>query len=147
MRIDLQDDGEPSDARHPGGGDADHVVELEIPLHHRHASTVRVVAASLAANIGFSVDEIEDLRLGIDEAVSVMADVDGSPGSRLHLRFVMSERTVTVVVARTGVEHRISAADVDQLAKRILHAVVDRFDVRDDGAFVVSKRATGVHVD
>ena len=68
-----------------------------LPLHHRHASTVRVVAASLAADIGFSVDEIEDLRLGVDEAVSVMADADGEPGARLHLRFVLSGSTITVV--------------------------------------------------
>ena len=41
------------------GGPQD-VVRLDLPLHHRHASTVRVVAASLAADLGFSVDEIED---------------------------------------------------------------------------------------
>ena len=41
----------------------------------------------------------------------------------------------------------ITRADVDELATRILHAVVDGFDVSDDGAFVVSKRAATAHAD
>jgi hypothetical protein len=123
------------------------VVELELPLNHRHASTVRVVAASLAADVGFSVDEIEDLRLGVDEVVSVMADVDAEPGARLHLRFVLSGPTVTVSVTRSGVVATITRSDVDELATRILNAVVDGFDVSDDGAFVVSKRAANAHAD
>jgi len=122
------------------------IIQLDLPLHHRHASTVRVVAASLAADIGFSVDEIEDLRLGVDEAVSVMADADGDSHARLHLRFELSGHTITIAVTRSGVTAAIDRSDIDQLAVRILTAVVDRFDV-DDGAFVVSKRAAGVHVD
>ena len=55
-------------------------VELDLPLAHRHASTVRVVAASLGADAGLTVDEIEDLRLGVNEAVSVLADVDATVG-------------------------------------------------------------------
>lgn len=141
---------DPHDHAHGTGNQVDahdDVVELELPLHHRHASTVRVVAASLAADIGFSVDEIEDLRLGVDEAVSVMADADGEAGARLHLRFVLSGPTITVAVTRSGVATAITRADVDELATRILRAVVDGFDVSDDGAFVVSKRAAIAHAD
>lgn len=125
---------------------ATELVELDLPLHHRHASTVRVVAASLAADIGFSVDEIEDLRLGVDEAVSVMADVDAGADARLHLRFELAGNGLTVAVSRTGVEDRITSADVDELAVRILRAVMDRFDVTEHGEFVVSKR-TAPHGD
>jgi serine/threonine-protein kinase RsbW len=144
MHADPHDDPRRSDNQVDAPDD---VVELELPLHHRHASTVRVVAASLAADIGFSVDDIEDLRLGVDEAVSVMADADGEPGARLHLRFVLAGSTITVAITRTGVSTVITRADVDELATRILRAVVDGFDVSDDGAFVVSKRAATAHAD
>lgn len=123
------------------------VVELDLPLHHRHASTVRVVAASLAADLGFSIDEIEDLRLGVDEAVSVVADVEAGTDARLHLRFESVDDTITVHVARLGVEALIRPDEVDELAVRILHAVVDRFEVRTDGTFVVVKRSSRSHVD
>jgi serine/threonine-protein kinase RsbW len=150
MSTDARGDGQQHDAHDEGSagaGAADDVVRLDLPLNHRHASTVRVVAASLAADLGFSVDEIEDLRLGVDEAVSVMADVEASADARLHLSFESADRTITVRVTRTNVPHRLSATDVDGLAVRILQAVVDRFDVGDDGSFIVSKRATGAHVE
>jgi serine/threonine-protein kinase RsbW len=130
----------------PGTDGHSDVVVLDLPLHHRHASTVRVVAASLAADLGFSVDEIEDLRLGVDEAVSVMADVEADAEARLHLRFESADSSITVRITRSSVERPITADEVDGLAVRILTAVVDRFEVS-DGSFIVSKRAAGTHVD
>jgi serine/threonine-protein kinase RsbW len=117
------------------------IVELDLPLAHRHASTVRVVAASLGADAGLTIDEIEDLRLGVNEAVSVLADVDGRDGARLRVRFEIAGHGMTVTAQRTGVEQARSIDDIDGLAVRILRAVVDEFRVDDDGAFVVVKNA------
>ena len=128
------------------GSDAQTTIELDLPLHHRHASTARVVAASLAADLGFTVDEIEDLRLGVNEAVSILADVDATDGSRLRLRFEVSPRSMTVTATRSGIEQQISIDDVDDLAVRILRAVVDDFRV-DDGTVVVTKHAVAADVD
>lgn len=122
-------------------GEQADVIELDLPLQHRHASTVRVVAASLAADVGFTVDEIDDLRLGVNEAVAVLADVDADADARLHLRFAVVGPTLTVTATRRGVAEAITAEDVDALAMRILRAVVDEFRVDADGAFVVVKRA------
>jgi serine/threonine-protein kinase RsbW len=116
------------------------VVELDLPLAHRHASTVRVVAASLGADAGLTIDEIEDLRLGVNEAVSVLADVDPTDGARLSVRFEIAGHGMTVTASRTGVEQVLSIDDIDALAVRILRAVVDEFRV-DDGAFIVVKNA------
>ena len=117
------------------------VVELDLPLAHRHASTVRVVAASLGADAGFTVDEIEDLRLGVNEAVSVLADVDATDGARLRVRFEILGGGMTVTARRSGIAQALSIDDIDALAVRILSAVVDEFRVDDDGAFVVVKNA------
>jgi anti-sigma regulatory factor (Ser/Thr protein kinase) len=117
------------------------VVELDLPLAHRHASTVRVVAASLGADAGLTIDEIEDLRLGVNEAVSVLADVDATSSARLQVRFEVLGHGMTVTARRTGVEQALSLDDIDALAARILRAVVDEFRVDDDGAFVVVKNA------
>ena len=117
------------------------MVELDLPLKHRHASTVRVVAASLGADAGLTVDEIEDLRLGVNEAVSVLADVDAVDGARMRVRFEINGQAMTVTARRTGIDQALSIADIDELAVRILRAVVDEFRVDDDGAFVVVKNA------
>ena len=124
------------------------VVELMLPLEHRHASTVRVVAAALGADAGFDIDEIDDLRLGVDEAVAaivaVTSDTNGANGSgvaaaRLVLHFETESGAVTVRATRTP-PVPLTRADVDGLALRILEAVSDRFDVV-DGALVLTKRA------
>jgi serine/threonine-protein kinase RsbW len=129
-------------ATESGGGDrSPEVVELDLPLKHRHASTVRVVAASLGADAGLTIDEIEDLRLGVNEAVSVLADVDAADGARMRVRFEINGQAMTVTARRSGVEQVLSIEDIDALAVRILRAVVDEFRVDDDGAFVVVKNA------
>jgi serine/threonine-protein kinase RsbW len=123
------------------GDRAPEIVELDLPLRHRHASTVRVVAASLGADAGLTVDEIEDLRLGVNEAVSVLADVDAADSARLRVRFEIMGKGMTVTARRSGVAQALSIDDIDALAVRILRAVVDEFRVDDDGAFVVVKNA------
>lgn len=113
-----------------------HTVTLTLPLDVRHASTARMVAASLAADAGFTVDEIDDLRLGINEVVSVLADESSAdPATRLQIDFTISPGRVDARVARSD---GAGAAELDDLAKRILDAVTDRFEYA-RGAFVISK--------
>lgn len=116
---------------------ADHV-ELDVPLSSRYASTVRAVAASVCAELGFSVDDIDDLRLGVNEAVSILSDVDGD--GRLHISFEASDGAVMVRCSRRGVDRPVVADDIDVLARRILDAVVDEYSVDEDGRITVVKR-------
>jgi serine/threonine-protein kinase RsbW len=114
-------------------------VELEIPLSTRFASTVRAVAAAVSADLGFSVDEIDDLRLAVNEAVSLLADVDDAGAGRLRIEFESDDGVVIVRCVRSGVDGQLAVEDVDVLARRILDAVVDEYSV-DDGTFTVVKR-------
>jgi serine/threonine-protein kinase RsbW len=136
-----------TDSPSPSSG-ASTTIELDLPLHHRHASTVRVVAASLAADAGFTVDEIEDLRLGVNEAVSMLADVDhrSTSDARLRLTFDVTGRAMTVRATRRGVDAALSIDDVDDLAMRIVRAVVDEFQV-DEGGVTVTKHAVAADDD
>jgi serine/threonine-protein kinase RsbW len=119
---------------------ADHV-ELDVPLASRYASTVRAVAASVGAELGFSVDDIDDLRLGVNEAVSILSDVDDAAGARLHIRFESGGGAVTVRCSRRGVDEPVVEDDIDVLARRILDAVVDEYSVDSAGQITVVKRS------
>lgn len=118
---------------------AEHV-ELDVPLASRYASTVRAVAASVGAELGFSVDDIDDLRLGVNEAVSILGDVDDPSGARLHIRFETTDDQITVRCSRRGVDAPVVADDIDVLARRILDAVVDAYAVDEVGTITVVKR-------
>lgn len=121
----------------------DHV-ELDLPLTARYATTVRAVAASIASSAGLSVDDIDDLRLGVNEAISVLTDLDPdemvSDESRLHVRFTAADGEIAVAASRRGVSATAPAPELDVLARRIMQAVVDEFDVDDAGVVTLRKR-------
>jgi anti-sigma regulatory factor (Ser/Thr protein kinase) len=116
-------------------------IELRLPLAARHAATARVVAASLAADAGFSIDEIDDVRLGLNEAVAVLTDGASAPedaGAALEIEFRVDGRALELVVRSTG-DH--AAVEPDELAGRILDAVMDRYEYS-AGVFRMSKVST-----
>ena len=120
------------------------MIALDLPLSARHASTVRVVAASLAADCGFNIDEIDDLRLGINEAVSIMTDIDAPDEARLFVEFMVEQATIAVTVRRSDVAGLAGTEPIDELARRILGVVVDSFAIS-DGSFLLSKSATPIN--
>lgn len=115
-------------------------IELDLPAGTRYASTARAVVAALAADAGFSIDDIEDLRLAVDEAISVVCD-RAEGGARLHLGFSRTARQVTATVAlvdETSGGQVDGTVALDPLAERILGAVVDSFSI-DHGVFTLVK--------
>ena len=71
-------------APEPTSADDDHF-DVIVPLRTRYASTIRMIAASLGAEAGFTVDEIDDLRLALDEVFSLLAE--RHVGDRVRTRF------------------------------------------------------------
>lgn len=47
-------------------------VTLEIPAQAEHVAVLRAASAVIASRLNFSLDDIDDLRILIDEAASVM---------------------------------------------------------------------------
>lgn len=114
-------------------------IELEIPLTIRFASTVRAAAAAVCVDLGFSIDDIDDLRLAINEALSLLVDVDDPHLGRLRIDLESGDGTVTVRCVRQvdGDDSKID--NIDPLARRILDAVVDDYHVG-DGVVTLVKR-------
>lgn len=115
-------------------------IELEIPLQIRFASTVRAVAAALCADLGFSIDDIDDLRLAINEALSLLADVDDADLGRLRIDLESADDVVTVRCVRRA-DSGSTIDNIDPLARRVLDAVVDDYHIG-DGVVTLVKRVT-----
>lgn len=106
--------------------DADHF-EVIVPLRTRYASTLRIIAASLGAEAGFSVDEIDDVRLALDEVFSLLAE--HHQGGRVRTTFrVDGSELIAVLTLESGP----IGARPDELAANILGSVVDRCEFTDD---------------
>ncbi len=99
----------------------DHEVELWIPGDSRHIGAARAVAAALGADLGFDLDQIDDLRIALSEAVGVALE-NQTPTPKLHVRFSVSGDQVTMSVTRSD---GLPLPPMDLLAERILASVVD----------------------
>ncbi len=111
--------------------------EVIVPLRTRYASTVRMIAASLGADAGFSVDEIDDLRLALDEVFSLLAE--HHVGDRMRATFRLDGSQLTVRLTR---ESGPVDVEPDELAANILRSVVDSYEFASDGV-TLNKHASG----
>jgi serine/threonine-protein kinase RsbW len=117
--------------------DLEPIVRLSVPAAPQFLSAARLVAASLGAEVGLSVDDLEDLRLGVNELVSALVE-GASDGSRIDLEFMPTDGTITV----SGViEGGTGSAEADELTTRILAAVADQHRL-DTSSFLLVKASS-----
>lgn len=101
----------------------DDLIELVLPARTEFAATVRVLAASLGADLGFSVDDIDDMRIALNEVFTSVADSD-TP-QRIALSFRATAGSLDVEASVVGDDE----LELDELALTILRAVVDEVTV------------------
>lgn len=70
-------------------------VEIAVPASAEYLPVLRSAAATLAAGIDFIIDDIEDLRIAVDEACSILL-ARAIPGTSLCCRFFVADESVTV---------------------------------------------------
>jgi anti-sigma regulatory factor (Ser/Thr protein kinase) len=117
----------------------DEPVRLSVPASMRYLSAARVVAASLGAESGLHVDDLDDLRLGVNELLSLLVE-SSAPGGRIDLEFAVRDGAITVQGSlQGGVAH---AVEVDELTRRIVEAVLDRHEL--DGTSFSLTKATSL---
>ena len=114
----------------------DDSVDVIVPLDPRYASTLRTMASSLGAEGGFSIDEIDDIKLALTEAFSML--VVRHPGKRARAIFAVAPSAVSVWLSlESGAAIEV---EPDELALAILRAVVDSYEIA-ELAITLSKRA------
>ena len=94
-------------------------VTIEIPAELRYVSLTRVAAASLAAELDPVIDDIEDLRVAVNELVGLL--VEAATAGPVRLRMWCEQRTIHVTGRCTS---SVAAVVPDPIAERILAATV-----------------------
>jgi serine/threonine-protein kinase RsbW len=92
----------------PGGaytaaaGETADVVKLTVPATTSYLGVVRTATAGLAARLSFSLDEIEDLRIAVDEACVMLLSLPGpvpADAATLTCRFQVRDDSLAVTVS------------------------------------------------
>jgi hypothetical protein len=126
-------------ATDPSPGEAiPNTIDVALPLRAEHAGTLRVLVATLGADAGFNIDEIDDLKLAVSEIFTLLVDGAASVGAfRAHARIIATDDTVEICLHRGQQNDHL---ELDALAATILSSVVDDHHIDGDGVTLVKHR-------
>jgi serine/threonine-protein kinase RsbW len=103
------------------------IIRLSVPAALEYVRIVRLTASGVASRLGFDVEEIEDLRVAVDELASIVVDAAG--GGDLVVQFAVRDDSLRIEGEATLSPSRAENAKVDDLTAQILAAVVDEWDL------------------
>lgn len=106
-------------------------VRLAVPASPEFLRITRLVAASVAGRAGFTLDQVEDLRIAIDEACHALMGTAPRPGTMV-ISYHLSDRGLVMEghgqfrdPHGNGIAAPAQAPALSPLAARIMAAVVD----------------------
>ena len=109
-----------------GGVSGQDVVEMSVPSDAAYVAVLRTVAAGLASRCDLTLDEIEDLRIAVDEACSLLLP-HAAAGTPLEAQFTLAPGALGI---RAGVAATDDATpDRDGFAWTVLDALAQGVDV------------------
>ncbi len=110
------------------GGD----VRLVVPAAAEYLRLVRLTAAGMASRLGFTFDEVEDLRIAVDElCFHLLGSDDGDEipideDRTMELVYSANADSITIT-GRTGLSGALP--EPSELSEQILDALVDEHEV------------------
>ena len=110
------------------------VIRLTIPAAAEYLRLARLAAADVGSRAGLDFEEIEDLRIAVDELSHALV-APGTEGDVMSLTFAIRGATVTVDgEGPPGATHRVVIQS--ELSRTIIAAVVDEHALHTDGDIV-----------
>lgn len=94
-------------------------VEFSIPPDPAYVRVARLASGDMAERAGFSIDELDDVRLAVDELCAYLI---GARGAALQLRIQALDRTLYIEGRATCAETHVAPS---KLSEALLGALVD----------------------
>ena len=118
-------------------------VRVCMPAEGAYLSVLRTAAAGLAARLDFTLDEIEDLRIAIDEACAMLL-AQAVPGTDLTCEFELTDDAMSISVSVLTVDGRQPSRDT--FAWTVLSSLAGDVDAEvgaDDRVTIVLQKRRG----
>ena len=115
-------------------------VRVCMPAEGAYLSVLRTATAGLAARLDFTLDEIEDLRIAVDEACAMLLS-QAIPGTNLECDFELGADSMTITVSVVAAQPRTPARDT--FAWTVLSALAGDVDAKlepDDRVAIVLRK-------
>jgi serine/threonine-protein kinase RsbW len=108
------------------------VIRLSVPAALEYVRIVRLTGSGVASRLGFDIEEIENLRVALDELASMAIDVAGT--GELEMTFSTTD-TELRITGKAPIAEGVEAV-VEPLTAQILKAVIDDYELRNDDGYV-----------
>ena len=120
------------------------MVTIKLPAAGAYLSVLRTATAGLAARLDFTLDEIEDLRIAVDEACAMLL-AQAVPGADLDCSFTLNGDSIRVSVSVLTLDGQQPSRDT--FAWTVLSALAGEVDstagVDDRVTITLLKRRSG----
>jgi anti-sigma regulatory factor (Ser/Thr protein kinase) len=107
--------------------EVDDEVRLVIPAEPGFLRLARLTAAAVASRMGFTFDEVEDLRIAVDELCYFLLG-SGRGAGAITLLCTISADGLVVTGTGSGPDGSGSETTLPELSRRILESVVDEYE-------------------
>jgi serine/threonine-protein kinase RsbW len=110
----------------------ENVVRLSVPAALEYVRIIRLTGSGVASRLAFDVEEIENLRVAIDELASMA--IEAADSGTLDITFTTEEHELRIegrAKAKASAE-----VGIDALTGQILKAVIDDYELRTDSGHV-----------
>ena len=108
-------------------------ITLTVPASLDYVRIVRLTTSGVASRLGFDIEDIEDLRVAVDELASIV--IEHAAPEDLQVVFKVRDGTLHIE-GRAPVGKHAGEPSVEELTAQILAAVVDDYEVRIDSGRV-----------
>jgi serine/threonine-protein kinase RsbW len=109
-------------------------VSITVPAEPAYLRVVRLVAAGLASRLGFTIDQIDDLKIAVDELAAYLTGSKGRDGD-LEVSFAVHEDRIEITGSGHFSQGRHVRTELTELSRKILDTVADSATLeRADGA-------------
>ncbi|MGQ0678158.1 MAG: ATP-binding protein [Actinomycetota bacterium] len=114
-------------------------IELALPARAHYLKVLRTIIASVAANLDFTVERIDDLKMAVVEASSLLLEA-ADPGKPLHVVTDQLDHGLRVELSASGIDGSWPPEALrSTLAWRVLATVASDIELgHHDGATFIS---------
>jgi serine/threonine-protein kinase RsbW len=99
-------------------------VSIQIPAAPEYLKIVRLIVSGLASRLKFTIDDIEDLKIAVDELSAYLTGAQGREG-HLDIGFEVYEDRIEITGAGTFSAGTKVRTELTELSRMILDTVVD----------------------
>lgn len=117
------------------------LVNLVIPAKDDFVGVARLAVSGIANRMGFSYDEIEDLKLAVSEACTNAVDAhytDGEGDIKVCCNIFSNRLVIEVMEGNYGEDNSVDKPLKEQdLGLYLIESLMDQVDVQDEGGIVL----------